>query len=258
MRFDVITLFPAVFPGPLAAGVVGRALEQALIEIEAHDLRQWGLGVHRQVDDIPYGGGPGMVLRPEPLFEAVRRVGELAGLPHARGILLSAHGRRLTTELVEELALEPRLLLVCGRYEGVDERVSSGLQLDEISVGDFVVSGGELPAMMLIEAVARRLPGTLGDPESALDESFSGGLPEYPHYTRPAVFEGMAVPEVLRSGDHAKIASWRAAAAMERARRLRPDLLGGARRERAAEPAAGDEIRESDPAVAGVPLGGAQ
>jgi tRNA (guanine37-N1)-methyltransferase len=258
MRFDVITLFPAVFPGPLAAGVVGRALEQGLIEIEAHDLRQWGLGAHRQVDDIPYGGGPGMVLRPEPLFEAIRKVREVAGLPRPRGILLSAHGRRLTAELVEELAREPRLLLVCGRYEGVDERVSTGLQLDEVSVGDFVVSGGELPAMMLIEAVARRLPGTLGDPESAVDESFSAGLPEYPHYTRPAVFEGMAVPEVLRSGDHAKIASWRAEAAMERARRLRPDLLTGAGRERAAEPAARDEERGSGAAVAGVPLGGKQ
>jgi len=258
MRFDVITLFPAVFPGPLAAGVVGRALEQGLIEIEAHDLRQWGLGVHRQVDDIPYGGGPGMVLRPEPLFEAVRVIRDAVGPPPPRGILLSAHGRKLSTELVEELAQEQRLLLICGRYEGVDERVRSGLELDEISVGDFVVSGGELPAMMLIEAVARRLPGTLGDPESAVDESFSEGLPEYPHYTRPAVFAGMAVPEVLRSGDHAKIAGWRAAAAIERARRLRPDLLAGARLKRAARQAAGDEKRGSDAAAAGIPLGGAE
>jgi tRNA (guanine37-N1)-methyltransferase len=258
MRFDVITLFPGVFPGPLAAGVVGRALEQRLIEIETHDLRQWGLGVHRQVDDIPYGGGPGMVLRPEPLFGAVRMVREVAGQPPSRGILLSAHGRKLSAELVEELARERGLLLICGRYEGVDERVSSGLQLDEISVGDFVVSGGELPAMMLIEAVARRLPGTLGDPQSAVDESFSEGLPEYPHYTRPAVFEGMAVPEVLRSGDHAKIASWRAEAAMERVHRLRPDLLGGAQRKRAVEGAAKEEQRGSGAAVAGVPLGGAE
>ncbi|HUY08787.1 MAG TPA: tRNA (guanosine(37)-N1)-methyltransferase TrmD [Candidatus Dormibacteraeota bacterium] len=258
MRFDVITLFPAIFPGPLKAGVVGRALDQGLIEIEAHDLRQWGLGVHRQVDDIPYGGGPGMVLRPEPLFEAVRVVREAVGPPQPRGVLLSAHGRRLTTALVEELALEPKLLMVCGRYEGVDERVRAGLQLDEISVGDFVVSGGELPAMMLIEAVARRVPGTLGDPESALDESFSEGLPEYPHYTRPAVFEGMEVPEVLRSGDHAKIANWRAEAAMERARRLRPDLLDGTPRQRAVKPAAREVARGSGPAAAGVPLGGAE
>ncbi|MGA8207068.1 MAG: tRNA (guanosine(37)-N1)-methyltransferase TrmD [Candidatus Dormiibacterota bacterium] len=256
MRFDVITLFPEIFPGPLAAGVVGRAREQGLIEIHAHDLRQFGLGVHRQVDDIPYGGGPGMVLRPEPLFQAVRVIQALPGTAQPRGILLSAHGRRLTAELVEELALDARLLLVCGRYEGVDERVRTGLKLDEVSVGEFVVSGGELPAMMLIEAVARRLPGTLGDPDSALDESFNGGLPEYPHYTRPAVFEGMAVPEVLRSGDHAKIASWRAEAALERARRLRPDLLGIRGEGGIAEAADRDEKR--DAATTAVPLGGAQ
>ncbi|MGC1183869.1 MAG: tRNA (guanosine(37)-N1)-methyltransferase TrmD [Candidatus Dormiibacterota bacterium] len=255
MRFDVITLFPDVFPGPLAAGVVGRALEQGLIEIEAHDLRRWGIGVHRQVDDIPYGGGPGMVLRPEPLFQAVRSLTEGLGKAAPRGILLSAHGRRLSAELVEELAREPRLLLVCGRYEGVDERVRSGLDLDEISLGDFVVSGGELPAMMLIEAVARRLPGTLGDPESALDESFSEGLPEYPHYTRPAVFEGMEVPEVLRSGDHAKIASWRKQAARDRAARLRPDLLGD---QGMVEPSTSKEEKGQGAALAGVPLGGAQ
>ncbi|HUY56678.1 MAG TPA: tRNA (guanosine(37)-N1)-methyltransferase TrmD [Candidatus Micrarchaeaceae archaeon] len=258
MRFDVITLFPDLFPGPLAAGVVGRALEQRLIEIDAHDLRRWGLGVHRQVDDTPYGGGPGMVLRPEPLFQAIRLIREAAGVPPPRGVLLSAHGRRLTANLVEELAREPRLILVCGRYEGVDERVRSGLQLDEISVGDFVVSGGELPAMMLIDAVARRVPGTLGDPESALDESFSEGLPEYPHYTRPAVFEGMAVPEVLRSGDHAKIASWRADAARERAQRLRPDLLEIAERTRSEVEIPEKVKRGPGPAVAGVPLGGAE
>ncbi|MFZ0994386.1 MAG: tRNA (guanosine(37)-N1)-methyltransferase TrmD [Candidatus Dormiibacterota bacterium] len=256
MRFDVITLFPEIFPGPLAAGVVGRALEQGLIEIQAHDLRHFGLGVHRQVDDVPYGGGPGMVLRPEPLFQAVREIRAVPGMPPARGILLSAHGRKLSTELIEELSRETALLLVCGRYEGVDERVRMGLELDEVSVGDFVVSGGELPAMMLIEAVARRLPGTLGDPESALDESFSGGLPEYPHYTRPAVFEGMTVPEVLRRGDHAKIARWRAEAALERARRLRPDLLGGVQGSGAAETADREEKR--DAAATGVPLGGAQ
>jgi tRNA (guanine37-N1)-methyltransferase len=256
MRFDVITLFPEIFPGPLAAGVVGRALEQGLIEIETHDLRQFGLGVHRQVDDVPYGGGPGMVLRPEPLFQAVRSIRDAPGMPSPRGILLSAHGRKLSADLVEELSREVALLLVCGRYEGVDERVRTGLRLEEVSVGDFVVSGGELPAMMLIEAVARHLPGTLGDPESALDESFSGGLPEYPHYTRPAVFEGMAVPEVLRSGDHAKIARWRAEAALERAHRLRPDLLGAVQGKGAAETTDREENR--DAAATGVPLGGAQ
>lgn len=256
MRFDVVTLFPGVFPGPLAAGVVGRALERGLIAIETHDLRQFGLGVHRQVDDIPYGGGPGMVLRPEPLFQAVRSVREQVGSPSPRGVLLSAHGRQLTAELVEELAQEGSLLLVCGRYEGVDERVRAGLELDEVSVGEFVVSGGELPAMMLIEAVSRRVPGTLGDPESAVEESFSRGLPEYPHYTRPAVFEGMTVPEVLRSGDHAKIASWRSAAALERAQRLRPDLLIGAGSELGPRRTGGDKERGSG--TAGVPMGGLQ
>ncbi len=227
MRFDVITLFPQVFPGPLSIGVVGRALEAGLVQIETHDLRQWGLGVHRQVDDIPFGGGPGMVLRPEPLFAAVRAVAGIPGLEPAHPILLSAHGRRLDHGLVERLSGESRILLICGRYEGVDERVRLGLGVDEITVGDFVVSGGELPAMLLMEAVARQLPGTLGDPESAVDESFAQGMPEYPHYTRPAVFEDLPVPEVLRSGDHAKIAAWRSEAARERARRLRPDLLGG-------------------------------
>jgi tRNA (guanine37-N1)-methyltransferase len=197
-----------------------------------------------------------MVLRPEPLFQAVRAILARPGMPPARGVLLSAHGRKLSAELVDELSREAALLLVCGRYEGVDERVRTGLELDEVSVGDFVVSGGELPAMMLIEAVARQLPGTLGDPDSTLDESFSAGLPEYPHYTRPAVFEGMAVPEVLRSGDHAKIARWRAEAALERARRLRPDLLRGAQGNGAAETADREELR--DAAATGVPLGGAQ
>lgn len=258
MRFDVITLFPGIFPGPLAAGVVGRALEQGLIEIETHDLRQFGIGVRRQVDDAPYGGGPGMVLRPEPLFQAVRSVRDAVSPSRPRGVLLSAHGRRLTAELVDELAAEPGLLLVCGRYEGVDERVPAGLELDEVSVGEFVVSGGELPAMMLVEAVTRLLPGTLGDPESALDESFSQGLPEYPHYTRPAVFEGMGVPEVLRSGDHARIASWRAAAALERARRLRPDLLSESGRDQEERRSSGDEERGSGAAATRVTLRGAQ
>lgn len=225
MRFDVVTLFPEAFPGPLSIGVMGRALQEGLIEISTHDLRAWGLGQRRQVDDEPFGGGPGMVLRPEPLFAAVREVSALPFLPDPYPVLLSAHGRRLTSSLARRLSRLPRLLLVCGRYEGVDERVRIGLGLDEISIGDFVVSGGELPALVLIEAVSRYIPGTLGDPESAVDESFAEGLPEYPHYTRPAVFENLEVPEVLRGGDHAKIASWRLAAAKERARRLRPDLL---------------------------------
>jgi tRNA (guanine37-N1)-methyltransferase len=225
MRIDVVTLFPEAFPGPLAVGVVGRALQAGLVTIEAHDLRGWGLGSRRQVDDVPFGGGPGMVLRPEPLFAAVRAVAGLEGLAEPHRVLLSAAGRRLDAAVAEELARHPRLLLVCGRYEGVDERVRIGLDLDEISIGDFVLSGGELAAMVLIDALARRVPGTLGDPTSILDESFAHGLVEYPHYTRPAVFENLEVPAVLRSGDHAKIAAWRSEAARQRASRLRPDLL---------------------------------
>ncbi|MGA9776369.1 MAG: tRNA (guanosine(37)-N1)-methyltransferase TrmD [Candidatus Dormiibacterota bacterium] len=227
MRVDVLTLFPEVFPGPLAVGVVGRALTAGVIQMEAHDLRRWGLGARRQVDDIPFGGGPGMVLRPEPLFAAIRELRGLEGTAEPRSLLMSAPGRRLSQRLVEELAQAPRLLLVCGRYEGVDERVTTGLCLEEVSVGDFVLAGGELAAMVLVEAVARQLPGTLGDPTSSLEESFAAGLPEYPQYTRPAVFEGLSVPSVLRSGDHAKIATWRREAALERARQLRPDLLSG-------------------------------
>ena len=222
MRVDVLTLFPEVFPGPLGAGVVGRALATGVVQLEAHDLRNWGLGSRRQVDDAPFGGGPGMVLRPEPLFAAVRSL--LASGP-SRPLLMSAGGRRLEADLVLELAREDSLLLVCGRYEGVDQRVVEGLGLEEVSVGDFVLAGGELAAMALVEAVARHLPGTLGDPESSRDESFAEGLPEYPQYTRPALFEGLSVPSVLRSGDHAKIAAWRRRAALERASRSRPDLL---------------------------------
>jgi tRNA (guanine37-N1)-methyltransferase len=229
MRFDVVTLFPEAFPGPLAVGVVGRALQSGRIELEAHDLRDFGIGPRRQVDDIPFGGGPGMVLRPEPLFAAVRSVADLPGLAEPHMVLLSPAGRRLDSEIAAELARHPRLLLVCGRYEGVDERVRIGLGLDEISIGDFVLSGGELAAMVLIDTVARWVPGTLGDPTSLLDESFAEGLVEYPHYTRPAVFESLEVPAVLRSGDHAKIAAWRAEAARQRASRLRPDLLAPAR-----------------------------
>ena len=250
MRFDVVTLFPEAFPGPLAVGVVGRALQSGLVTVEAHDLRGWGIGSRRQVDDVPFGGGPGMVLRPEPLFAAVRAVAGLAGLEPPHRVLLSAAGRRLDAAVAEDLARHPRLLLVCGRYEGVDERVRIGLDLDEISIGDFVLSGGELAAMVLIDAVARRVPGTLGDPTSILDESFAHGLVEYPQYTRPAVFENLEVPAVLRSGDHAKIAAWRSEAARERASRLRPDLLvpGAGTAHLLAEPSDNRTQREPVPA----------
>ncbi len=259
MRIDVVTLFPQVFPGPIGVGVVGRALEQGIVEVVAHDLRPFGVGAHRQVDDVPFGGGPGMVLRPEPLFAAVRAVRLLPGLPPAREILLSAHGRRLDAALVAELAAAPRLLLVAGRYQGVDERVREGLGLEELSVGDFVLSGGELAALVIIEAVARQLPGTLGDPESARHETFGRSGVEPPQYTRPAEFEGRSVPDVLRSGDHAAIGRWRAGAARARAARLRPDLLPGfpfdPAPDPAAAPAAARSIPHSPPAVPAGPGG---
>lgn len=224
MRIDVLTIFPASFPGPLAVGVVGRALDSGAVVLEAHDLRDWSEGRHRQVDDVPFGGGPGMVLKPEPLIHAVR---QLRGDPPARTVLLSPQGRRFDQALARELAAESRLLLVCGRYQGVDERAREEIG-EEISIGDYVLSGGELAAMVVIEAVARLVPGVVGSPESLEGETFDdvrGGF-EPPLYTRPAVFEGRAVPEVLRSGDHAAIERWRHQQSEERMRRLRPDLAG--------------------------------
>ena len=226
MRFEVLTIFPDVFPGPLGVGVVGRALERGELSLRIHDLRDFTTGRHRQVDDIAFGGGPGMVLKPEPLVQAVRRLrGEVPGL---RSILLSPQGRRFDQAVARELAAESALLLVCGRYQGVDERARGAIG-EELSVGDYVLSGGEIAAMAIIEAVARLLPGVVGSADSLADESFSaateGGL-EAPLYTRPADFEGEVVPEVLRGGNHADIAAWRRRQAQEATRRRRPDLLG--------------------------------
>ena len=219
MLFEVLTLFPDSFPGPLAAGVTGRALESGTITLLIHHLRDYTHDRHRQVDDVPYGGGAGMVLKPEPIFEAVRmRRG------HGPVILLSPQGERLRQSVVRELAGHDDLYLICGRYEGVDERVATGLVDREISIGDYVVTGGELPAMVLIDAVSRLREGVLGSPDSPLDESFGEDLLEYPQYTRPAVYEGLAVPEILLSGHHAEIQKWRRAQADDRTRRRRPDL----------------------------------
>jgi tRNA (guanine37-N1)-methyltransferase len=222
MRVDVLTIFPGVFPGPLGIGVVGRALETGTLSLQAHDLRDHTDDRHRQVDDVPFGGGPGMVLKPEPLVRAVRAF--RGADPGVRAILLSPQGPRLTQETVRELAAEEHLLLVCGRYQGVDERAREEIG-EELSVGDFVLSGGEVAAMVVVEAVARMLPGTLGSPESLEGETFSAGSSDFepPLYTRPASFEGREVPEVLRSGHHAAIEHWRQAQAEERRRRLRPD-----------------------------------
>ncbi len=227
MEFHVITLFPEMFAAANWPGMVGRALKAGLIQIEAHALREHGIGSYRQVDDTPYGGGSGMVLRPEPLFAAIDAV--MAAHPGLLRLLLTPQGEPLDQAMVRELSgRRPGLLLIAGRYEGVDERVRS--QADrELSIGDYVLSGGELPAMVVIEAVARLVPGVLGNPESLAEESFAEGLLEYPHYTRPEEFRGMRVPEVLLSGDHRKIREWRKREALKRTTRRRPDLLGRGR-----------------------------
>ena len=223
MEFHVITLFPELFATANWPGMVGRALKAGLIRIEAHALREHGLGNYRQVDDTPYGGGSGMVLRPEPLFAAIEST--LGAHPGLWRVLLTPQGEPLDQSMVRELsARRPGLLLITGRYEGVDERVRS--QADqEISIGDYVLSGGELPAMVVIESVARLVPGVLGNPESLIEESFAGGLLEYPQYTRPEDFRGMRVPEVLLSGDHQKIHEWRKAEALKRTGQRRPNLI---------------------------------
>ncbi len=221
MIIEVLTLFPEMFPGPLSGGVTGRGLATGLVTLRIHNLRDYAHDRHRQVDDVPYGGGAGMVLKPEPIFEAVRaRTGK------GPVILLTPQGTLLNQRVVRELASHDDLYLICGRYEGVDERVATHLVDREISIGDYVLTGGELPAMVLIDAISRLVTGVLGSEESPKDESFDQHLLEYPHYTRPAEFEGHPVPEVLRSGHHAEIERWRRAQAAERTRRRRPDLLG--------------------------------
>lgn len=224
MRIDVITVFPEVFEPYVSSSMLGIARERGALEFAAHDLRQWALpGVHRAVDDSPYGGGAGMVLRPEPYFAAVRAVSELDGR-RPLVLLASPQGEPFTQATAERLAGEERLLVMCGRYEGFDERIRA-LADEEFSIGDYVLTGGELPAMVLVDAVARLLPGVLGGEDSTADESFTAGLLEYPQYTRPASFEGMDVPEVLTSGDHARIARWRREQSILRTAARRPDLV---------------------------------
>lgn len=229
MRIDVLTLFPEVFEPFLASSIVGRAIASNLVRVMCTNIREYTHDRHRSVDDRPFGGGAGMVLMCGPVFEAVETVDTLAahnGDSPATRILLTPQGERLTQDVVRSLAGEDRLMLICGHYEGFDERIRQGLGAREISIGDYVLSGGEPAAMVLIDAVVRLQPGALGHPESAEDESFSAGLIEYPQYTRPREFRGMEVPEVLLSGDHAKIEAWRRAEAVERTRVRRPDLLG--------------------------------
>ena len=224
MKIDVITIFPEFFSGPFAASLLGKARERGVVRVNVRDLRDHTTDRHRSVDDEPFGGGVGMVMRPEPWFAAVEAV---EGWSSARRILLTPAGRRLDQQLVRELALEPHLILMCGRYEGVDERVAEGLASEEVSVGDYVLAGGEAAAMVLVEAVTRLVPGVVGEPTSVEQESFGpDGLLDFPQYTRPAEFRGMGVPDVLLSGNHAEIAAWRRSQALERTKRRRPDLLG--------------------------------
>ena len=221
MKIDVLTLFPGMFPGPLDESIIKRAGESGRLQLGIHDLRDYTHDRHRTVDDRPFGGGPGMRMKPEPLFEAVEALrGE-----KTRVILTSPAGRLFRQQIARELAAEEHLLLVCGSYEGFDERVRQGLADDELSIGDYVLTNGALPAMVIIDSVTRLLPGVLGDDESSQDESFSGGLLEYPQYTRPAEFRGMTVPEVLLSGDHAAIEKWRREQAEVQTRQRRTDLL---------------------------------
>lgn len=225
MKFHLLTIFPEFFDGPFRHGVVARAAEYGALELRIHDLRNWTHDAHRTVDDRPFGGGEGMVMKCEPIFEAVESIWPDRG-PKRKVILLSAQGRRFTQAVARELAQCDELLLICGRYEGVDERVAEHLADEELSIGDYVLSGGELAAAVVVDAVARLLPGVVGNEDSTVNESFEeSGMLDYPHWTRPAEFRGWKAPDVLLGGNHAEIRKWRKQAALEKTRRLRPDLL---------------------------------
>jgi tRNA (guanine37-N1)-methyltransferase len=236
MRIDVLTLFPEMFSGYLGQSLLKRAIDAGIVDVQVHNIRDWAQGKHKQVDDRPFGGGPGMVLRPEPVVESVEAV---QGQGNAPGhlILLSPQGRRLDQRIVAKLAGHNRLVLICGRYEGVDQRAIDLLQPDEVSIGDYILGGGEVAAMVLIDAVVRLVPGVLGDDESNKQDSFSGDPPllEFPQYTRPREYRGLAVPEVLVTGNHPEIARWRKEQKLQRTKSRRADLLGE-----------GDEDRRSD------------
>ena len=230
LRFDIITIFPEFFREAIDCGIVRRARNAGLVDIHSHDLRQWTTDKHHVVDDRPFGGGDGMILKPEPIFAGVEALTGFARkedfTPEIRVVLLSAQGRPFSQSLAQVLSKDAtRIVLICGRYEGVDERVSEALSTDEISIGDYVLSGGEPAAMVVIDAVVRLLPGALGSETSAVFESFSEGLLDHPQYTRPPEFRGMKVPDVLLSGNHAEIERWRKEAAVAKTRRNRPDLL---------------------------------
>src|SRR5512140_3798336 len=226
MQFEVFTLLPEVFPPYLQSSILQRAQQRGLIDVRVHNIRDYTHDRHHTTDDTPYGGGGGMVMKPEPVFEAVESV--LGVAPACPVILLTPQGRVFNQKIALELAAQPQIALICGRYEGVDERIREHLVTDEISIGDYVLTGGELPALILIDALARLLPGVLGDPDGAMDDSHASGLLEYPHYTRPPEFRGWEVPETLLSGDHGRIARWRREQSLLRTLQKRPDLLENA------------------------------
>jgi tRNA (guanine37-N1)-methyltransferase len=224
VKFHLLTIFPDFFDGPLRHGVVSRAANSGALSIQVHDLRDWTHDVHRTVDDRPFGGGEGMLMKPEPIFDAVESIWPERS-PLKKVILLSAQGRKFNQRIARDLTANEEILLICGRYEGVDERVAEHLVDDELSIGDYVLSGGELAAAIVIDTVARLLPGVLGNEDSSVNESFEDGILDCPQWTRPADFRGWKVPEALLSGHHAEIDKWRKLAALEKTRRLRPDLL---------------------------------
>ena len=225
MRTYILTLFPEMFDSPFNHSIIRRAQEHGLVNISVRNFRDYAHDKHHTVDDYPYGGGPGMILKPEPLFEAIEKVKEEIGVSQVPVILLSPQGRVFNQKIAQELASCPYLILICGHYEGIDERVRENLATDEISLGDFVLSGGELAAMIIVDAVVRLLPGVLGASNSPQEDSFSNGILEYPQYTRPAIYRSWSVPQVLLSGNHAEISYWRRRQALERTLKRRPDLI---------------------------------
>jgi tRNA (guanine37-N1)-methyltransferase len=227
MKFDIVTIFPRMIDAGLAEGVVSRGIASGVIDVQVHDLRDFTADRHRSVDDVPYGGGPGMVMKPEPLVRAVERIRMTRGVPD-QVIVTSPQGRAFTQREAERLAGLEHVALLCGRYEGMDERVLSLVGADELSIGDYVLSGGEVPALVIVDAVSRLVPGVVGDEQSVEEDSFSRGLLDYPHYTRPAEFGGLKVPDVLLSGHHAEVRRWRKKEALARTLMRRPELLDSA------------------------------
>jgi tRNA (guanine37-N1)-methyltransferase len=227
VQFDIVTIFPRMIEAALADGIVGRALQRELLRVRVRDLRDFTDDRHRTVDDVPYGGGPGMVLKPEPIFRAVEAIRKDSGEPQAI-VLVSPHGRQFSQSEAARLSTLDRVTILCGRYEGIDDRVRRGLATDELSIGDYVLSGGELPALVIVDAVARLIPGVVGDEDSVAGDSFSRGLLDFPHFTRPADFRDLKVPDVLVSGHHGEIRKWRKRQALELTLSRRPELLAEA------------------------------